>query len=417
MPSTQSARLLTLALVVFVSLTPALARADGPRVVVLPFEGAEAVSTRLVVYEALEAEGVELTSLAAAGEAARAARVRGLSRRRVGRVLAIADADAALQGRTTVARDRVLVRLVLSTASGRVLYDREVAFEDARSAARALREALSHGASEPEPPPRAAASSGAQNDTPPWERGADPAPSTRAGASSTAQLPWLVAGIGASARMRDAAFEADDGTRFHRAWYPTIDLAAELRPFHTARGLERGLFVRAAFHHSVGLRSVGPNDTVVDTAFWGLGGDAGLLVTVAEGWDLGFAVGLGVDAFELADTPATLVPTAVYGSLRPGLRLRTQLLDELVVLDIGASYRWIFDRGPIGAAFGRQGESHGFELGASLGGSVDVGFSWALSAELVGVVHQLHGEADVVPASDGRDLGLRFGARVGLALR
>ena len=121
MPSTQSARLLTLALVVFVSLSPALARADGPRVVVLPFEGAEAVSTRLVVYEALEAEGVELTSLAAAGEAARAARVRGLSRRRVGRVLAIADADAALQGRTTVARDRVLVRLVLSTASGRVL--------------------------------------------------------------------------------------------------------------------------------------------------------------------------------------------------------------------------------------------------------------------------------------------------------
>lgn len=397
-------------------LAPSSARADGPRVAVLPFEGAEAISTRIAVHEALGDEGVELVSLAEAGDAARRAHVRGLTRRRVSRAIAFADADAALQGRTEVSDEEIVVRLVLSSG-GRVLFDREVPLERVHDAARAIRAALARPAAPAatEEPPRlarpSASSRATDDDAAPWERGETATP------SPTTTLPWLTAGIGASARMRDAAFDAADGTRFHRAWYPSIDLAAELRPFHQASGLERGLFVRASFHHAVGLRTLGPNDTVVDTSFWGLAADAGLLVGVARGWDLGFVIGVGVDSFGLADTAETLVPTAVYGALTPGLRLRTQLVDELVVLDVGARYRWVFERGPLGAAFGALGESHGFDLGATLGGSVDVGFSWAVTAELVDVVHQMHGDAALVPASGGHDLGLRFGARVGLALR
>ncbi len=395
------------------------ARADGPRVAVLPFEGSEAIGTRVAMHEALADEGVELASLSEAASAARRARVRGMSRRQLERVLELADSDAVLQGRTTVSGDRVSVRLVLSDSEGEVLLDRDASLDELDEVAADVHQALGRPArglasrtarverEEPEAPPALARGERARAQRrEPREEPAEPA-----------ELPWLVAGIGGSARMRDASFDADDGTRYHRAWYPSIDLAAELRPFHTASGVERGLFLRAAFFHSVGLRSRGPNDTIVDTAFWGIGADAGLLINVSQGWDVGFALGVGVDSFGLADTPATLVPTAVYGTLRPGLRARTQLLDELVVLDIGAGYRWVFERGPIAAAFGRSGESHGFEAGATLGGSVDVGFSWAVSADVVTVVHQMHGEADVVSSSGGRDIGVRFGARIGLALR
>jgi hypothetical protein len=396
------------------------AAADGPRVAVLPFEGAEAISTRIAVYQALESEGVELASLSGAADAARRARLRGMSRRRLDRALELLDADAALQGRTRVEDDDVRVRLVLAGADGAVFYDREVGLDELEDAAQEIHRAL--GRSSRAEPRLAARAARIEEERPvaPRERGerrGSPDSAPDEAAPATPSLPWIVAGIGASARMRDAAFDAADGTRFHRAWYPSIDLGAELRPFHATRGLERGLFLRASFYHSVGLRSIGPNDTVVDTAFWGLSADGGLLVGVGSGWDVGFTVGVGVDSFGLADTSATLVPTAVYGTLRPGLRARAQLLEELVVLDIGLGYRWVFDRGPIGAAFGRQGESHGFEGGVSLGGSVDVGFSWAVSADLTAVAHQMHGDADLVPATGGRDLGVRLGARIGMALR
>lgn len=416
----------SLVLVTTLALAAAPAAADGPRVAVLPFDGAEAISTRIAVHEALEREGVELTSLSTAADAARRARVRGVSRRHVGRAIELSDADAALQGRTHVERDDVRVRLVLSSGSGAVLFDREVGLDELDDAASELQSALTRTpAEEPRLATRAARTEEPRveerrHETETERRHARARASreeSAAQASDEVTLPWIVAGIGASARMRDATFDADDGTRFHRAWYPSIDLGAELRPFHAAGGLERGLFLRAAFYHSVGLRSLGPNDTVVDTAFWGLAADAGLLIGVASGWDVGFTIGVGLDSFGLAETPQTVVPTAVYGTLRPGLRARAQLLDELVVLDLGAGYRWIFERGPIGEAFGRQGESHGFEGGLSLGGSVDVGFSWALSAEITGAMHQMHGDAAVVPASGGRDIGVRLGARVGLALR
>ena len=431
-PRTSLARLASATLLLgAVALVAAPALADGPRVAVLPFDGAEAISTRIAVHEALESEGVELTSLSAAADAARRARVRGVSRRGIGRAIELAEADAALQGRTHVEDEDVRVRLVLSRGSGSVLDDREVALAALDDAASDLRSALTRSrreedraeeARDEERPPRLAtraaraeqarAPEGSQE----RERRSDRAGSAR-GERDEVSLPWIVAGIGASARMRDATFDAADGSRFHRAWYPSIDLGAELRPFHTASGLERGLFLRAAFYHSVGLRSLGPNDTVVDTAFWGLAADAGLLIAVASGWDVGFTLGVGVDSFGLADTPQTVVPTAVYGTLRPGLRARAQLYDELVVLDIGAGYRWLFERGPIGEAFGRQGESHGFEGGLSLGGAVDVGFSWGISAEITGAMHQMHGDATLVPATGGRDIGVRLGARVGLALR
>jgi len=405
------------AIVLFTALVANPARADGPRVAVLPFDGGEAIGTRVAMHEALADAGVDLASLSEAASAARRARVRGMSRRRIERVLELADVDAAVQGHTTVSGDRVTVRLVLSGSDGSVLLDLDAELDELDDVAAEMQQALGR-------PARGLASRTArvereEPEAPPSVRRAERASrrGERTTPSAPVELPWLVAGIGGSARMRDGSFDADDGTRYHRAWYPSIDLGAELRPFHTASGVERGLFFRASFYHSVGLRSRGPNDTIVDTAFWGLGADGGLLINVSDGWDVGFALGVGIDSFGLADSPATLVPTAVYGTLRPGLRARAQLLDELVVLDIGAGYRWVFERGPIAAAFGRSGESHGFEAGATLGGSVDVGFSWAVSADVVTVVHQMHGDADVISASGGRDIGVRFGARIGLALR
>jgi hypothetical protein len=417
------------------ALGAATARADGPRVAVLPFEGSESIGARLAVHDALEDEGVELVSLSRAADVARRARVRGLSRRHLRRALQLAEADVSVQGRTEVVRGEVELHVVVAMADGEILLEQDAALDELEALAREVNEALGH------PPSRALASRVGRADAsdarePEDDRGSERSARGRARARSRQdeeadeqvdeiegesgpppELPWLVAGIGGAARMRDASFDAADGTRFHRAWYPSIDLQAELRPFHGASGAERGLFLRAAFYHSVGLRSRGPNDTIVDTAFFGLSADAGLLVTVTGDWDVGFALGVGVDSFALAETPSTLVPTAVYGTLRPGLRARGQLLDELVVLDLGVGYRWVFERGPIAAAFGQDGESHGFEAGATLGGSVDVGFSWAVSADVVGVVHQFHGEAASVPASGGRDIGVRIGARLGLALR
>ena len=232
------------------------------------------------------------------------------------------------------------------------------------------------------------------------------------------EMPWLTAQIGGSARLRDAAFDEPAGTRFSRAWYPSIDIHAELRPFASVDGVERGFFIRTAFFHSVGLRSRGADNEVVDTTFFGLSFDSGLLLAIERDWEVGFQVGIGVDHFGLGDT-AMLVPSAAYGSLRPGLRGRVRLIQELLTLELNVNYRWVFERGQLSAAFGSRGESHGVDASLILGGAVDVGFSWGITAEFVTVVHQFNGgdePPEWVEASGGRDIGLRFGARIGIAL-
>jgi hypothetical protein len=231
-------------------------------------------------------------------------------------------------------------------------------------------------------------------------------------------MPWLTAQIGGSARLRDAAFDEPEGTRFSRAWYPSIDIHAELRPFANVDALERGFFIRTAFFHSVGLRSRGMNEEVVDTTFFGFSLDSGLLIAIERDIEIGFQVGIGVDHYGLGDT-AMLVPSAAYGSLRPGLRGRVRIIQELLTLELNVDYRWVFERGQLSAAFGSNGESHGVDAGLVLGGAVDVGFSWGIAAELVAVVHQFHaGESppEWVAASGGRDIGMRLGARIGIAL-
>ena len=112
-----------------------------------------------------------------------------------------------------------------------------------------------------------------------------------------------------------------------------------------------------------------------------------------------------------------VVPSAEYPYLRPHLRGRFQIEDEMAVFELEAAYRGVLGRGALSEHFGSEGETQGFDITARLGGSFDMGLSYGIEAGVAGYFHFFQGDAITAPGKSGTDFSLFLGAQVGYAFR
>jgi len=225
--------------------------------------------------------------------------------------------------------------------------------------------------------------------------------------------------LGARVEGRLASFETTDGN-VHRndVAYPSLTALVRTQPLVNNTGIERGLVFRGAFAYAVGLRSRNTlTDEPVDTSFWHLYLDAAIMFEPDPAVQLGLGFGFGFDSFALGEQSLVVVPSAEYPYLRPHLRGRFQIEDELAVFELGLAYRAVLARGALSEHFGDEGETQGFDISARFGGSFDIGVSYGIEAGVAGYFHFFDGMATTASGSSGTDINLWLGAQVGYAFR
>jgi hypothetical protein len=242
------------------------------------------------------------------------------------------------------------------------------------------------------------------------------APSTGRGEFGANPLLFVVR-LGVSIRTRDA--EAVLSSGMPRSWrsnpvYAELHAGFELRPLAQQNDLSRGLFIRGEFANAVGLGTLSPSGQAVDTHFWRVGGDLGYLLPVGPAVEVGLAFGAGYDAYDLGAN--TEFPSVDLIYLRPALRGRLRLVDEVVVVGLESGLRVAIDRGPISAAFG-GGDTIGFDVGASVSGALDFGLAYSVDMTWVGYWHSFSGGGTLATGQDGTEHGFRVLVSAGYAFR
>ena len=393
------------------------ARAQGPRCAVPQFEG-EVVLWRSFL-RALEDNGFVSVVSEAELDAAAATDPVALAR--------ATSADLVIAGTVTGSRRSRRLEVVASDGEGRELARQTIAVRSGGAGRRALDQGISDllaaalpalAASPPPeaptPVPMAGEALDASEDEP-AERPA-PAPPSRASDGELGPNPPLLAlRVGVVVRTRDAETLLLAGSP--RSWrsepvYVELHAGVELRPLASADDLSRGLYLRAEFAAAVGLGSRDPMGRDVSTQFFRAGGDVGYLAPVGPVVEVGGGLGFGWDAYLLGANPN--YPSVELPHLRPHLRSRLRLAGELVVIGVEAGLRIPVDRGALTAAFG-QGDTLGFDAGASVGGAADFGLSYALDLSWAGYWHGFSGGGAIGTGVNGVEHGFRLLVAAGYA--
>lgn len=235
------------------------------------------------------------------------------------------------------------------------------------------------------------------------------------------RAPLLALTVGIVPRTRDADVTLADTThrRYASGFYPELAVGAELRPLSSEGDILGGIYGHVEFAHSVGLGSRNElDDTTVETNFFNLGFGVGLLVPVAEIFELGGEIGAGWDVYNLGANP--VLTSAEYIYIRPAVRGRLRIFHEMVVIDAQVGFRPVVSRGDIAATFGPDGDTFGLDVGAGLTGSYQladpIGITWALRFTWVNYWHSFSGTGAPAPGQSGTDGGIRLAINLGLAV-
>jgi hypothetical protein len=230
---------------------------------------------------------------------------------------------------------------------------------------------------------------------------------------------------GAGGRVRKVEIDVDDGSggtatrSYESGVYLDIVFRLELRPLARNRkpGL-RGIALEADGDFGVGLDTKTPGSgATLDTKAWRVLGQLGYFHALKKS-EIGGLIGIGFDALDLEDNGS--MPSIRYLFLRVGPAYRHFFIERLLYLRVDAGFRFPFSYGDLEKRFG-EAKGFGFDAGLTLGGELDVGFSYLLrissdyfkpqfSAFPGGVVPGLPGAAQ---GKDGRDLAINFHVMVG----
>lgn len=353
--------LLTAGLLLF----PAFAQAQAQRVLLVELEGRGATVAQRMIADGLRERGLEVTEvgatddLAAAATEARAGAIvtgRVRSRRRQYQVtLEVRDATGGEQGgvqmRVRGGRgvSRLIDRLVgelelVPTAASPTVPELGAPEIDAPS-------------EEPARATERAAATAAEADAPP-DRGGLPI-----------EARFM---LGAGVRSRGVELLSPDGVDAAYRVEPYFEIAAraDARFFDVA-------FARVVFGTSAGLTSEreDPRLGQLDTWFVRLRADAGASYWIDDTVELGAALGVGWDRYELAFNE--LVPTAEYVHLRPAVVSAFRLVGRHLVLDAEVGLRFPFGVGELESVYGRDYDVLGVDGVLRFHGLVDPGFIWA----------------------------------------
>jgi hypothetical protein len=141
---------------------------------------------------------------------------------------------------------------------------------------------------------------------------------------------------------------------------------------------------------------------------------AGYLLPLASFLEVGASFGVGWERYDLGAN--VVLPAIDYPYLRPGIRARFRIVDELFVIGVDAGYRALLSREGLSTAFGTSGDGFGYDLGASISGSFDFGLYYGIEGGWAQFVHAFSGTASTAPGTSGLDGGYRFSAMLGYAL-
>lgn len=410
-------------------LLPSIAAAqERPATAVAPFEGRLAPTMRRAVERALE-EQAAVIDADQVREAAEEHEVSGLEVEGVPELARAVGARLVVQGNVRGSRRSQTIDLVVRGADGRELARGSAPYRRGRRFAarfeRAVRrvfaealDAMPAGGSEPIERDEAPPPIDEEPERPPSVLPAD--------GLALATIHAFVTLRGRSARID---FASSAPRIYESGPYPELGLALELRPFANDSHLGRGIFVNAAFAHSVGLGSsvdspecmAMPNmaGCQVGTNFARFMAGAGFLGPIGDVVELGAGLWGGFDGYYLGTN--TVLPTAEYAFVRPAVRGRIRLMQETIVIDAEVAYRGVVGVGDLAAAFGSGWGAHGVDVGAGLGGNLLVaaglGFSWAVRFEYVGYFLTFSDAAMDEQAESGGESAFRLAVMAGWSFR
>jgi len=393
------------AVLVGILLAAPTASAQRIGTVVMPFDGPGSATVRTEVHESL-AEDPRL-DVAPLDEGASSARV-------------------LVSGSTSGRAARRRFELVASDANGNELATQSGRLGRGAAGRRAVEDAtrtLMDAAIDALPPAPAAATEPVEGED---TTGAGVAPAggetPPSSGSTDAHRDTAVAALPDRGRDRnrtsDVRLENGGSQLYDSGFYIELAAQAEVRPLAHDPGLGRGLYLRVDYAHAVGLGTQDCGSGTCqrfDTTFFRVYGDAGFLFGLGDVAELGAGVGFGFEAYQIADN--RVMPGVEYPYLRPGIRGRIKIVQELFVIDAEVGYRALFGRGGLSPAFGPNGDSIGFDAGIGLGGLLDFGLMWRADFSWASYWHSFAGGGTLQDGESGTDQGIRIGLSLGYGIR
>lgn len=239
--------------------------------------------------------------------------------------------------------------------------------------------------------------------------------------------PYVMLLAGAGGRTRKIEVNVDEETAgsatrtYESGVFLDIVFRLEVRPLakHFTAGLH-GIAIEADGDFGVGLMTQPPGSTAkLDTKTWRVLGQIGYFHRFDKG-ELGGLVGIGYDFLELG--PNGILPSIDYLFFRIGPAYRHFFIDRALYLRVDGGFRYPFSYGDLEEWFGAA-KGFGFDAALTLGGNLDVGFSYAarLSFEYFkpqfagfppGMLPPFPGAAN---GRDATDFAINFHAMVGWA--
>jgi len=131
--------------------------------------------------------------------------------------------------------------------------------------------------------------------------------------------------------------------------------------------------------------------------------------------EIGAGLGFGYDAYQIADN--RVMPGVEYPYLRPSIRGRIRILEEIVVLDAEVGFRSLFGRDRLSTAFGPSGDSFGLDAGLGVTGIFDFGLTYRADFSWASYWHSFAGGGTLATATSGTDQGIRIGVMLGYGFR
>lgn len=204
----------------------------------------------------------------------------------------------------------------------------------------------------------------------------------KARATTGKPAPYVMLLAGAGGRTRTLDIQIDDGSggtgtrKYESGVYLDIVFRLEVRPLaqHHTKGL-RGFALEADADFGVGLSTQPPGSTTrLDTKAWRVLGQLGYFHRFDKG-ELGGLLGIGFDRLDIESNGT--IPSVDYLYLRLGPAYRHFFIERTLYLRVDAGFRYPFSYGQLADSFG-EAKGFGFDAALSLGGELDVGFTYGV---------------------------------------
>lgn len=199
---------------------------------------------------------------------------------------------------------------------------------------------------------------------------------------SVSELPVFEIFVGGGVRVRDINFTtgSNNGGPSERAFdsgaYADVGGYFLIRPLgRSEKPALQAIVIQGDGGVGLGLRArLDASGAESDVRTWRVLGQLGYLYPIKK-LQVGGLVGAGVDTFNVDLNPA--LPSIRYVYMRVGGALGYTIISDFLGFRVDGGFRKPFSLGGIDAAFGNDSSAIGWDATATLGGKLDVGFSYA----------------------------------------